>query len=692
MKDGGIEVDKEEMPKVLKELGDIRHALDRSSILAITDGDGRMLYANEKFCEISKYNVGELLEQNHRMIYSSYHSRDFFENMGKTIEGGDVWQGELRNQAKDGSFYWVAMTIVPFMNEKGEAYKFVSIGNDITRRKQMEEEVKEREEKYRLITENSSDLISIIDLEGNLLYVSPSYKDFLGQDMRSSNIIQWIHEDDRDLFTNGIKDVFATKTTSRLEFRIEQESGNYIDVEARINVIFDDAGDVRNLVCVIRDMTERKKAEETIYHLAYHDTLTELPNRRFFVDSLQKEIYQATRIQSQLGVLFLDVDKFKTINDSYGHDMGDFTLIEVAKRIRKCIRPSDLVARIGGDELTILLTNISSNEEVEAVAERIRDSFKEPFELNGTSQTLSCSIGISLFPSDGRDVDELLQRADIALYTVKAQGRGRFLFFQPEMERRHLERSILENELRKAVQQELFYLEYQPKKNLCTGAIFGMEALVRWGHPELGTVSPGKFIPVAEETGLIIPIGEWVLREGCKQAKAWQDQGYKSLTLSVNMSVQQFTQNLPAKIQEILNDTGLEPRWLELEVTESIFADLAYSLKILKEIRALGVHISIDDFGTGYSSFSYIKHLPVDTLKIDASFTQDIHENDESQAIVKSILEVAKTLNIGVVAEGIERQEQLSALSQDGCFQGQGFLFSKPLSKEKFEKYLGSKE
>lgn len=681
------------MNGVLNDLADVKYALDRSSIVAITDQRGTILYANDQFCKISKYSQDELLGQDHRLLNSSCHSAEFFKNMWATIGSGEIWRGEIRNKAKDGSFYWVDTTIVPFLNDQGKPYQYVSIRNDISLRKQMEEEMRKSEEKFRLITENSSDMISAIDHEGHWLYLSPSHTAMLGyavSEMELRPLFQWVHEEDQEHLEQGIKHIIAArKASSQLEFRIQTKDGSYIDVEAKISPIVNEARQVTSLVLVMRDVTERKKSEQTIYRLAYHDTLTELPNRRFFMDGLRKEIHKAERFQSQLGVMLLDVDRFKNVNDSFGHGVGDLILIEAAKRIKKCLQAKDVVARIGGDEFTILLTELTSAKEAELTAQRIKESFQAPIELGGQLHNLTCSIGIALFPSDGKDIDELLKRADMALYAVKEQGRNGYLLFHPDMEERSLERILLENELRKAIEQEQFYIDYQPKINIFTGEVIGVEALVRWKHPELGRIAPNKFIPVAEDTGMIVPLGEWVLRQGCQQNKAWQEQGLPPLKMSINLSARQFYQtDLLEVIKRTLRETGLDPKWLELEITESIFADIDQAVAILEKVKELGVHISIDDFGTGYSSFSYLKHLPVDTVKIDASFIRDIHQNKESQAIVKAIVAIAETLNLNVIAEGVENKEQLAMLSRDGCSQGQGYLFSKPLSSQDFVEYI----
>ncbi|MFK2826934.1 EAL domain-containing protein [Bacillus sp. B190/17] len=683
----------ESFESVLKELTDVTYALDQSSIVAITDRQGKILHVNDQFCKISKYEREELIGQDHRILNSNHHPKGFFKQMWTAIGSGEIWRGEIRNKAKDGSTYWVDTTIVPFLNKKGKPYQYVSIRNDISSRKRMEEEIRRSEEKYRLITENSSDLISVIDPEGSFRYVSPSHAAWLGHhlsELQSSQLFHWVHEEDQSSLRNEIELLSAKRRTSaRVEFRIRTSKNKYKDMETRINPVWDEEGKVKKLVLVMRDVTERKKSERLIYHLAYHDTLTDLPNRRLFMNRLQKEVDQAKRSSSRLAVMFIDLDRFKHVNDSWGHESGDFILTEAAQRIQRALRSTDVVARLGGDEFTVLLTDAASTEEIERIAHRIQAHFQEPIELAGQIYTLTCSIGIARFPDHGKGADELLNKADTALYAVKERGRNGYAVFEASMEEKSLERILLENELRKAIHLEHFHIDYQPKMDISKDELIGMEALVRWNHPELGKIPPNQFIPLAEETGLILPLGEWVLRQGCRQNKEWQKKGYPPLKVSINMSVRQLAHpNIVDKIEGILKETELDPEWLELEVTESVFADIDHAADTLQSLRELGVHISIDDFGTGYSSFSYIKHLPVDTLKIDASFIRDIHQNEESQAIVQAVLALARTLGINVIAEGVENQEQLDILNADGCGQGQGFLFSKPLSNKDFEEYL----
>lgn len=680
-----------ELNMVVNELADVKYALDQSTILAITDHKGIILRANEQFCRISKYERSELIGNDHRILNSGYHPKSFFKEMWSCIRSGQVWRGEIRNCAKDGSYYWVDTTIVPFKNQAGEIYQYLSIRSDITARKQMEDELKRSEEKYRIIAENTSDIISIINLDGEFLYLSPSHKrvwEHTVPDEEIHNLFEWIVEDDRDIFAYAIQHAFSTRKEYMVECRINTQRNDVIWTESKINPIMDEEGNVTRLLLITRDVTDRKQSEETIHHLAYHDALTDLPNRRMYVQQLSKEMMQAKRFQSSLAVLFLDLDRFKDVNDSFGHDVGDMLLIEASKRLQACLKPGDVVARLGGDEFTIMQNQLLDRNEATALAEQIMYQLQRPFELDGHVFNVSCSIGIALYPQDGDNPEDLLKRADTALYTVKSRGKNGYDFFDPSMEAKSLERILMENEMRKAIEQEQFQIYYQPKIDIATSAMTGMEALVRWVHPELGIIPPNRFIPIAEETGMILALGEWILKQACKQNKNWHDQGY-TLKVSVNLSARQIYQkDLVEMIKDILQETKLSPHWLELEITESIFVKMEEATAVLQQIRDIGIQISIDDFGTGYSSFSYIKSLPVDTIKIDASFIRDIHHNQESQAIVKAIVTIAQSLNMNVIAEGIELHDQVAALKENGCDHGQGYLFSKPLPTDDFDQLL----
>ncbi len=675
----------QEKNETKKAWADIKFALDQSSIVAITNAKGVILYANDKFCEISKYARSELIGQDHRILNSNYHSKEFFKTMWATIGRGGVWRGEIRNKAKDGSYYWVDTTIVPFLNEKGKPYQYISIRNDITARKEMEEKLKKSEQLYRLITDYSSDLMAIVDLEGNYLYASPSHEKLLQYSLKNfeaSSVFDYIHDDDRQ----SVADKLKAGVSCQLEFRMRAKTGHYIDMETTLSMIHKQ----KYAALVMRNITERKKKETQIYHLAFHDALTDLPNRRMFMKQLREEVANARGTAMKLAVMFLDLDRFKEVNDTWGHEAGDYILTVAANRIKSILRSGDLIGRLGGDEFAVMLKDIDGKDDAAVFTEKLRHRFDEPVEVaRGQQYRLSCSIGIALFPEHGTEAEKLLLNADTALYAIKGRGKNEHAFFSREMEEKSLQQVLLENELRKAIEKEQFYFDYQPKINFAKSKVIGMEALLRWRHPDLGVIPPMQFIPLAEETGLIMQIGEWVLRKACEQNKAWQEGGYPPLRISVNLSVKQLADpNIVKIVQNVLNDTQLDPDWLELEVTESVFADIENAANILQEIRELGVHISIDDFGTGYSSFHYIKHLPADTLKIDASFIRDIHENEESKAIVKAVLTMAETLGMQVLAEGIERKEQLGILNENGCKLGQGFLFSKPLSKKEFERFI----
>ncbi|UCD35534.1 MAG: EAL domain-containing protein [Nitrospiraceae bacterium] len=445
----------------------------------------------------------------------------------------------------------------------------------------------------------------------------------------------------------------------------------------------------------IRYAIERKRTEDRILRMAYYDTLTKLPNRSLFHDRLSKALAHAERYTGNCALLFLDLDNFKRINDTLEHRIGDLLIRGVADRLNHYVRSADTVARqgsgfitntvarLGGDEFTILLTEISTIEDVAKVAQRILVILSQPFILDGHEVFASASIGIAIYPYDGEDMNTLIKNADTAMYHAKDFGKNNFQFYKNSMNATALERLTLENSLRKALERREFVLYYQPRVDIATGRIVGMEALIRWNHHQRGLIQPADFIPLAEETGLIIPIGEWVLKAVCKQNKIWQDSAdiYTPVILSLNLSGLQFRQDTLMKvIEKVLDSTGLDPSFLELEITESVIMKNAdTTVVMLNRLKDMGVLISMDDFGTGYSSFSYLKRFPLDNVKIDRSFIRDINENDEDAAIVKAIIVMAHTLNLRVVAEGVESEQQLELLEEFGCDEYQGYFFSRPL-------------
>ncbi len=446
-------------------------------------------------------------------------------------------------------------------------------------------------------------------------------------------------------------------------------------------------------VATYTDITERKQTEARMRHLAVHDVLTSLPNRTLFLDRLRQALLSARRFQRGVTVLFVDLDRFKDINDHFGHDVGDLMIQEMGQRLSRIIRDSDTAARLGGDEFAIIQTDVQNIEDTIALAQRIIDELSQPFDCRGIRLHSTASVGITLFPEDGENPEQLVKNADMAMYAAKAEGRNNYRFFLPSMHERVKERKTIEEDLRNALEQDQLELYYQPKIDCRTEKVVGAEALVRWHHPERGLILPGEFISVAEECGLINRLGAWVLEKACKQTQAWRDSSLPGMRIAVNLSPAQFQDaELVESVTKIVKDTALPEGTLELEITESILMNNPEkAVSTLKELKALGVMIAIDDFGTGYSSLNYLKRFPVGSIKIDRSFVNDIHVDLDDKAIVDAVIGLGHSLNLEVVAEGVEEVEQLEYLREKGCDFIQGFLFSKPLPATTFESWVSDR-
>jgi len=483
--------------------------------------------------------------------------------------------------------------------------------------------------------------------------------------------------------------VLATQQIRSVDYALERGPGQSPrHFEARL--VSTGAGDVLGLV---RDISERKRTEEQIRRLAYCDSLTGIPNRQAFLETLERELLHSKQAGKKFAVLFMDLDSFKRINDTLGHNVGDLLLQVVSERLRETIRPSDVVtradsgnnlARLGGDEFTILIPDLERVENALAVAQRVKDAMRRPFLLDGHEIFVTASIGISLYPEDGEDCTSLLKFADTAMYHAKNCGKNNAKLYSSSLTMQIMSHVKLEVGLRKALQNNELYLQYQPQIDVNSAQIVGVEALVRWKHPEHGVIPPNDFIPLAEETGLIVPIGEWVLRTACSQAKAWQQAGRRAIRMAVNLSARQFKdENLTQIVLSALSDTGLEPRLLELELTEGTLMDDARATMVtLEQLRGIGVLLSIDDFGTGYSSMNYLKRFDVRALKIDKSFICGLPQDSENAAITRAIIAMAHGLKMIVVAEGVETDEQLTLLEQYGCDMAQGYFLGRPSSQE----------
>lgn len=684
-------------------------ALDAAAnAIVVTDRRGGIQWVNPAFTRLTGYTLEEALGQNPRILKSGKQNELFYQNLWSTIISGAVWSGELTNRKKDGQFYTEEMTIAPVRSAAGAITNFVAIKQDSTERKRTADALRTSLEKYRDLFESTRDAILILEpSSGRIVAGNPSATKLFGVVDAESLIARGLSDCSPRLQPDGsiseekARDVIAT--TRRLgsyfvEWVFKRSDGKEFPADLLLTSV---ANGEKSIIYVsVRDVADRKRTEKLITHMAQYDSLTGLANRRVFVESLEKVIAEARSRGTHFAVLYFDLDHFKDVNDTLGHPIGDLMLQEVAARLRACVRAGDTVARFGGDEFAVILVDIDDPAAVADVSERILGTvfpgkipgeymadtilkaMGAPFVIEGNQIRSGASIGIGVYGADAPDAETVLSQTDVALYGAKADGRGTYRFFNAAMDAQVRARVTMTAELREAIDSDQLFLVYQPQVDVFTGRIVGVEALVRWRHPARGILGPGKFIPLAERNGLILPLGAWVVRAACRQIKQWLAAGIAVPPTAVNLSGGQFKSavQLENEIAANLAEAGLPAELLELELTESVLMAASYEHNdCLVRLRQAGHRIAIDDFGSGYSSLEYLRRYPADRIKIAQTFTADLGAATGSDAIVKAAISLSRELGMEVVVEGVETAAQLELLKAWGCRIVQGYYFAKPL-------------
>jgi len=698
--------EREQMEEALRESEAQYRALFEGSPDAVFLADpetGIILDANQAACRLLARPYERIIGLHQSDIHppdkKSYSQETFNQYVEGAMEQKGLHPIEIDVLRPDGSVVPVEV-LAQLVTIRGKKI-LQGVFRDITERKMTEQKLEESIVRFRRLSEAGFEGI-VISEQGVLVDANTRMAEILGcsiPDLLGRKLSDFVAPESMD----SMLEHFRSGSEERYELFARRKDGSIFPIEAQDKAL-PYAGRMLRITA-IRDVTERKEAEERIRYLAYYDSLTGLPNRTFYKELVSRALLLAKRHRWTIAVLFIDLDDFKRINDTLGHNIGDQLLRTVGDIVKTCIRKSDfitrsetdelenVVARLGGDEFIVLLNEIAHSQDASRVAMRILKELARPFNLAGHEVLVTASIGIALYPLDGSDAETLFKNADVAMYHAKNQGRNNYQFYTKSMNAMSLQRLDLENDLRKALDRGEFLLYYKPTVDAQTRKIIGAEALIRWKHPNRGIILPDEFIPLAEETGLIVPIGEWVLRTACSQNRAWQHAGHKPFRVAVNLSGRQFDQeDLIDVVFKTLNDTGLDPRYLELEITEStIMKNPEKAATTLQKLKRMGICLSIDDFGTGYSSLGNLRKFPLDNLKIDRSFVMNLTADSDDAAITTAIIAMAHSLKLGVIAEGVESEDQQSFLRERACDAVQGFLFSRPVPPEEFIKLVSEK-
>ena len=665
-----------------------------SDVVFRTDVMGRFTFGNPAMLRISGYTEEEFIGRHYKMLIRP----DMFKKSVSLLV--DQFENRIQNTyhefpilTKDGCELWIGQNTQLLM-ESDNITGFQAVARDITENKRMEEALRQSEERYRTVMEEMEEWYFETDLAGNITFLNDSITRALGysqKELTGLNFRTFFEKKEAYATYKTFHQVYETgKPIKNFPLELAQPDGSMIFAEMSILTKRDKEDRISGFRGVGHDITARKHAEEQIQFLASHDSLTGLPNRMMFSQMLNHAIQSAKRYKRQFAVCFIDLDRFKIVNDTLGHEAGDQLLQEMARRFKQTLRAADVVARLGGDEFVILIEEANDLSQIITVAQKILAAAFKPMSLMNEECRVTASIGISIYPQDATDEQSLMKTADKAMYFAKEEGKNNFQFYSKDIKSQSIERMSLETHLRLALENNELSLHYQAKLDIKTDTITGVEALLRWHNPQLGEVSPTQLIPVAEETGLIVPIGRWVMKTACKQNVAWQRQGLPPVCMAVNLSRRQFMDNnLVEDIKAALQDSGMAPNLLELEITESmVMYNPTRMVAILTEIKNMGVRLALDDFGTGYSSLAQIKDFPIDTLKVDRSFIRHIPKDSKDIAIIEAIIAMGRTLSLTVVAEGVETREQLNFLQEHSCDEMQGYYFSKAIAPDQFADLL----
>ena len=667
--------------------------------VALVDLDGRRFRANWALCEMLGCSEQDLLGTDYLEHVHPEDREISTEHFRRTLEEeAGSYELERRYLHADEHVVWNLTSVSLIRDSEGNPSYFVCFHQDITERERAEKALQESEQRFRNSFRDAAIGMALVGTDGRFLQVNRALCRIVGyseEELLEKTFQEITHPEDLDADLDHARRMLAGEIeTYQMEKRYLHKEGHVIWILLSGSLVHDEDGEPLYFIAQIQDMTDRKRMEEQLRHQAFHDRLTDLPNRHLFMDGLERALRRTRRRRRgrKVAVLYLDLDDFKVVNDTLGHEAGDLLLVMVGERLRWCLRPEDILARFGGDEFAVLLEEVEAPSDAAKVAERIGERFREPFVLEGREFVIKPSIGIAVGTARQNTAEELLRDADTAMYQAKERDDD-YRVFDPNMYEQALRRLKLESDLRRAIEDEEFVVCYQPIVDLNTGETWRMEALVRWEHPEQeGLLAPPQFVPVAEEAGLVVPIGSWVLEEACRQGAKWQREHPRTLPLVtyVNLSAKQLRHpDVAQTVEETLKETEFEAHCLSLDITETLYIEaLRGNTAVLDKLKKMGVRISIDDFGVGYSSLAYLKRLPADTLKIDKSFVAGLGEDVEDTAIVQMIIDLAHTLGMEVIAEGVESEEQAEQLKEMGCDLGQGYYFAEPLPSEAASEFL----